>query len=1052
MEDGSHHNTDDAIPSVAGSDSSGASSGFEPTVKLRARIEKLAHWKINPASIDFRRGVPESHGGHATVSEGFIDIRGVDMRDLKKRALDKNLDRQAINDLLKLRGREEVKRPEQGGTVARKSVAGRRGRIPWGKMSVAVKKMRVAEDSDFERVLGLAIREAEFLVGVTHRNIVELEGFVEDISEGTIWLVFPWSYDGNLKGFIASHKWEIPEKISLINDVAQGLAYLHSRDPPICHGDLKSLNVLVCRDETDWEEEKVYARITDFGSARRLSQHDPNINAQAESQAPPVYSPSVTFNPSTKAITLTGNKYTLRWAAPELLLEDQMSLWSDIWALGWIAYEVMTESLPFEEVNSDFDVVVRVVEGKLPSLRDDANLALIHELCSLMEMCWKVQPTERPTAESCQSAIEDMPMLAPEMQEDSKRINSNCLLEVGQMYQSTGEYARAFDLFVEVCEISKEEFPNITFQALSNLAKLARHQKNYNETIALHDMIWEIDWPNEGDIYEEDIVFNAFFDLAELHRLRKEHNKAIGPHSEGWETHKEDTMAKVLRFDAQKHERENRHDQAVRLYNAALKISTELGHRKGRADALWGLADAHRYRSEYREAIPLYSEAFKISIDLGNEESQADHHGILVDAHRHRGGYEKAIAQYSEALKISTDLGNRKGIADALWGLTDVHRLQGEFDKSSPFYTEALKIATDFANRASQADVLWDLADEHRHRREYGEAIPLYTEALEIRTDLGNTEGRFDALWGIADAHRHRGEYREVIPLYTEALEICTKLGQRKRKADALWALADAHRHRGEYKQAIPLYTEVLKIRAKLGNRKRRANALWGLADVHRLRREYDKAIPLYSEALEIRTDLCDGEGKADVLWGLADAHRLRREYDKAIPLYSDALKLSSDLGNTEGRADALWGLADAHRRRGEYEAAIPLYTEALEIHTKPGDRKRRADALWGLADAHRHRGEYGEAIPLYTEALEIRTELGHRKRKADVLWGLADAHRHRGEWDEAIPLYSETLEIRTDLGDQKGQAEALRGLADTRRRRNMGGRADALKDVANAR
>lgn len=48
----------------------------------------------------------------------------------------------------------------------------------------------------------------------------------------------------------------------------------------------------------------------------------------------------VTFCASTNKITLTGYNYTLRWAAPELLMEGQVGLWSDIWSLGWIAFEV----------------------------------------------------------------------------------------------------------------------------------------------------------------------------------------------------------------------------------------------------------------------------------------------------------------------------------------------------------------------------------------------------------------------------------------------------------------------------------------------------------------------------------------------------------------------------------------------------------------------------------------------------------------------------------------------------------------------------------------
>lgn len=104
----------------------------------------------------------------------------------------------------------------------------------------------------------MTLREAEFLVGLSHENIIKLEGFVEDVSKEVIWLVFPWGENGTLKDFIASAEWEIPERIWLvrsrsfpfgphlrfvlqIHDVALGVEYLHGTKPPICHGDLKSV-------------------------------------------------------------------------------------------------------------------------------------------------------------------------------------------------------------------------------------------------------------------------------------------------------------------------------------------------------------------------------------------------------------------------------------------------------------------------------------------------------------------------------------------------------------------------------------------------------------------------------------------------------------------------------------------------------------------------------------------------------------------------------------------------------------------------------------------
>ncbi|KIO17069.1 hypothetical protein M407DRAFT_54135, partial [Tulasnella calospora MUT 4182] len=219
------------------------------------------------------------------------------------------------------------------------------------------------------------LREAELLVELDDENIVKLEGFVEDLSKNRVWLIFPWEGNGNLKDFAASQDWEIPERIWLIDDVARGVEYLHGRSPPIYHGDLKSVNVLVtseCR-----------AVITDFGSARRLA------------------SKAATFCASTNTMTLTGNEYTLRWAAPELLMDEEPDLWSDIWALGWIFYEVMTNSIPFEHVRKDSMIIKHVIDGKLPSVTDHTRMSLILKLCSLMIKCWSINPHERPTAKDC---------------------------------------------------------------------------------------------------------------------------------------------------------------------------------------------------------------------------------------------------------------------------------------------------------------------------------------------------------------------------------------------------------------------------------------------------------------------------------------------------------------------------------------------------------------------------------------------------------------------------------------------------------------------------
>lgn len=93
------------------------------------------------------------------------------------------------------------------------------------------------------------------------------------------------------------------------------------------------------------------AIITDFGSARPLGcvfslregfetahEHRQNALDQKEVSVQTEISQSGTF------ITMTGPKWTLRWAAPELLHGGLPNLASDIWAFGWICWEVCGSS------------------------------------------------------------------------------------------------------------------------------------------------------------------------------------------------------------------------------------------------------------------------------------------------------------------------------------------------------------------------------------------------------------------------------------------------------------------------------------------------------------------------------------------------------------------------------------------------------------------------------------------------------------------------------------------------------------------------------------
>ncbi|KAG9030402.1 hypothetical protein FS837_003283 [Tulasnella sp. UAMH 9824] len=249
---------------------------------------------------------------------------------------------------------------------------------------VAVKKLRCGDSADEEKFSKEFVHEVELLARLSHKNIIKLVGFVEDFKHQKAWIVLDWEPNGNVK------------------DMFRGLKYLHSRKPPICHGDLKSLNILV--------NASYRAVITDFGSSRVLGnedgravdgndvQHDRRASTEVEGGD----STGVTAVASANQLTLTGPVWSLRWAAPELVKEEkQPGLASDIWSAGWVCWEIMTDKVPFEGLKRDSAIMFKVIQGEVPLIHEEADVGQVVALCSLMTDCWRYKSEDRPEVDQC---------------------------------------------------------------------------------------------------------------------------------------------------------------------------------------------------------------------------------------------------------------------------------------------------------------------------------------------------------------------------------------------------------------------------------------------------------------------------------------------------------------------------------------------------------------------------------------------------------------------------------------------------------------------------
>ncbi|KAF9503926.1 hypothetical protein BS47DRAFT_1309066, partial [Hydnum rufescens UP504] len=209
-------------------------------------------------------------------------------------------------------------------------------------------------------------REARVWKSLNHPNIVPLLGLVSGkLGPG---LVSPWYSHGN----VLQYTRRVPNvrREALCEDVASGLRYLHERDPPIIHGDLKGANVLVALNGR--------AALCDFGLSVKLDGGPTGFTSSA----------------------IGG---TLRFMAYEQLNGNPgfRSPSGDIYAYACTYAEIMTGNPPFIWYKTAPLVMCAICLGESPYRI--GTIISQHDL-GFLEPSWDPEAACRPTiAEICQT-------------------------------------------------------------------------------------------------------------------------------------------------------------------------------------------------------------------------------------------------------------------------------------------------------------------------------------------------------------------------------------------------------------------------------------------------------------------------------------------------------------------------------------------------------------------------------------------------------------------------------------------------------------------------
>jgi serine/threonine-protein kinase len=199
------------------------------------------------------------------------------------------------------------------------------------------------------------LREAETAAQLSHSNIVPI--YSVDERDGLVYFVMALVEGPTLaKKMYEDGQLPVDDVRRVLREVADALAYAHGRG--VIHRDIKPDNILL-------DKESGRAMVTDFGIARAIQEGaDSRLTATGVAIGTPAY------------------------MSPEQAAGDrEIDGRTDLYALGVVAYQMLTGRLPFQAASTASMLMKHITERPAPvgQLRNDCPTDLAASVMSLLE-------------------------------------------------------------------------------------------------------------------------------------------------------------------------------------------------------------------------------------------------------------------------------------------------------------------------------------------------------------------------------------------------------------------------------------------------------------------------------------------------------------------------------------------------------------------------------------------------------------------------------------------------------------------------------------------
>lgn len=213
-------------------------------------------------------------------------------------------------------------------------------------------------------------------------------------------------------------------------------------------------------------------------------------------------------------------------------------------------------------------------------------------------------------------------------------------------------------------------------------------------------------------------------------------------------------------------------EKGIEYSQRALKISNDLGWKKGMAMAYSGLGLNYHAKSEFQKSIGYHTRSLYLYRQLGNENAQAGVMSNLSNAFKSIARYADALNYGFKALEIYENLKEPNNEAIVSQNIGTIYLEQKKYSKAIEYYERSIRIYDQLNNRYGVAMTLGNIAIVESALGNDNRALNFHKKALEINRQLDKSYSIQKNLANMGIIYLKRNEYDSSLYNLREALQI----------------------------------------------------------------------------------------------------------------------------------------------------------------------------------------------------------------------------------------------------------------------------------------